>query len=118
MAPEAGDAGSTPVDEGATMSVASPDQEIDKSVFMKEILKLGLFQAQVIEGKTKPLQEESAHVMIMPLRAYEAQPDEAWPLPLGLHVLHTYTWLKMSSNKVSVVVRNMSDSAVFLKKGV
>ena len=30
----------------------------------------------------------------------------------------TYTQLKMSSNKVSVVVRNMSDSPIYLKKGV
>ena len=35
-----------------------------------------------------------------------------------LHVLHAYTRLKMSSSKVSVVVRNMSESPIFLKKGV
>ena len=35
-APKAGDAGSAPTDEGATVSMASPDQEIDKPVFMKE----------------------------------------------------------------------------------
>ena len=33
-------------------------------------------------------------------------------------MLHTYTRLIMSSSKVSVVVRNMSESPVFLKKGV
>ena len=57
-------------------------------------------------------------MMIMPLRAYETQPDGVWPLLLGLHVLHMYTQLKMSSSKVSVIVRNMSDSPIFLKKGV
>ena len=36
----------------------------------------------------------------------------------GLHVLHTYTSLKMSSSKVSMVVRNMFESPIFLKKGV
>ena len=41
-----------------------------------------------------------------------------WPLPPGLYVLHSYTRLKMSSSKVSVVVRNMSESVIFLKKGV
>ena len=33
-------------------------------------------------------------------------------------MLHAYTRLKMSSSKVSVVVRNMLESPVFLKKGV
>ena len=56
--------------------------------------------------------------MVMPLKAGESQPGGAWPLPPGLHVLHAYTRLKMSSNKVSVVVRNMSDCPIFLKKGI
>ena len=115
---EVGNEGSSPADEGSTMSVASQDQEIDKPVFMKESLKLGLFQTQIIECKTKPLLGKSAHEMIMPLRAYEPQMDGAWPLVPGLHILHTYTLLKMSSSKVSIVVRNMSDSPIFLKKGV
>ena len=89
-APEVGDTGSAPADEGATASIVSQDQEIDKPVFMKESLKLGPFQTQIIECKTKPLLEVSAHMMIMPLRAYETHPDWAWPLPLGLHVLHAY----------------------------
>ena len=117
LAPEAGDKDSAPADEGATASVASPDQEIDEPVFMKERLRLGPFQTQIIECMTKPLLGESTHV-ITPLRACEAQPDGVWPLLLGLHVLYTYTRLKMSSSKVSVVVRNMSDSPIFLKKGV
>ena len=117
-APEAGDEASSPVDEGATTSVASPDQEIDEPVFMKVSLRLGLFQTQIIDCKTKPLLGESAHVMIMPLKVCEAQADGARPLPLGLHILHAYTQLKMSSSKVSIAVRNMSDSPIFLTKGV
>ena len=58
------------------------------------------------------------HVMIMPLKAGEGQPWEARPLPLGLHVLHAYTCLKNGSSRVSLVVRNMSDSHIFLKNGV
>ena len=57
-------------------------------------------------------------MMIMALRACEAQLDVAQPLLPGLHVLHTHTQLKMSSSKVSIVVRNMLDSPIFLKKGV
>ena len=75
LALKVGDVSSAPADEGATMSVASPDQEIDESVFMKESLKLGPLQTQIIECKTKPLLGESAHMMITPLRAYKAQPD-------------------------------------------
>ena len=118
VAPDVGDAGSTPADKRATVSGASKDQEIDEPVFMKESLKLGPFQIQIIECKTKPLLGESAHMMITPLRAYKAQPDGAWPLLPGLHVLHAYTLLKMRSSKVSVVVRNMLDSPIYLKKGV
>ena len=117
-APKAGDEASSPMDEGATASVASPDQEIYEPIFMKESLRLGPFQTQIIECKTKPLLGESAHMMITPLRACEAQPDGVQPLLPGLHVLHVYTWLKMSSSKVSIVVWNMSDSPIFLKKGV
>ena len=48
----------------------------------------------------------------------EGEPQEAKPLPLGLHVLYVYTRLKNSSSKVSLMVRNISDSHIFLKKGV
>ena len=56
--------------------------------------------------------------MVTPLRAGAAQPREVQPLPPGLHVLHAYTRLKMSSNKISVIIRNMAESPVFLEKGV
>ena len=59
-----------------------------------------------------------AHVMIMPLKAGEGQSQETRPLPLGLHVLHTFTHLKNGSGRVSLMVRNMSDSHIFLRKGV
>ena len=55
--------------------------------------------------------------MISLLRA-EGQPREGKPLPLGLHVLHSYTHLKNGSSKVPLVVRNISNSYIFLKKGV
>ena len=55
--------------------------------------------------------------MITPLKA-EGRPWETKPLPLGLHVLHSYTHLQNGSGRVSLVVRNMSDSQIFLKKGM
>ena len=53
----------------------------------------------------------------MPLRTGKTQPGGAWPLHPRLDMLHVYTRLKMSSSKVSVVVRNMSKSSICLKKG-
>ena len=111
-----GAAGDGPAEGGAAASKSSQSSEIDKLVFMEENVRLRPFQTQILECKTKPLLRESSHVM--PLKAGESQPSGEWPLPPGLHVLHTYTRLKMSSSKVSVVVRNMSDSPIFLKKGV
>ena len=43
---------------------------------------------------------------------------ESKPLSPGLHILHAYTRLKNSSGRVSLVVGNVSDSHIFLKKGV
>ena len=54
----------------------------------------------------------------MPLKVGESQLQEARPLPPGLHILHAHTHLKNGSGRVSLVVRNMSDSYIFLKKGV
>ena len=55
--------------------------------------------------------------MITPLRA-EGRQCKTKPLPLGLHILHAYTRLKNGSRRVSLVVRNVSDSQIFLKKGL
>ena len=107
-------------DEGK--SVVAPEKPlekgIDEPVMMREGLKLGPFQMQILEGKTTPLLQETAHVMVAPLKAGMVWPAGACPLPPGLHVLHVYIRLKMGSNKVSVIVRNMSGSPIFLKKGV
>ena len=65
----------------------------------------------------KPLLGYTSYVMITPLKV-EGQPQGTKPLPLGLHVLPAYTCLKNGSGRVSLVVRNMSDSHIFLKKDV
>ena len=97
---------------------SSQNSEIDELIFMKENVRLGPFQTLILKCKTKPLFGESAHVMVMPLKAVESQVSGTWPLPPELHVLHVYTRLKMSSSKVSIVVRDMSDCPIFLKKGI
>ena len=103
---------------GATALEDLVDQEINEPFLMQESVKLGLFQMEILKGKSKTMLGESAHVMIAPLKAGEAQQNGTWPLPPGLHVLHVYTRLKMGSNKVSVVAWNMSDSPIYLKKGM
>ena len=55
--------------EGAMASEDLADQEIDEPVLMRENVKLGLFQMEILEGKTKAQLGESAHVMVTPLKA-------------------------------------------------
>ena len=101
--------------EGA--SGESPEGSVDGLVMVWESVRLEPFQTEIIEAQVKPLLGYTSYVMITLLRA-EGQPQGTKPLPLGLHVLHTYTHLKNGSGRVSLVVRNMSDSHIFLKKGV
>ena len=56
--------------------------------------------------------------MVKPLKVGEGLLRDSRPLPPGLHLLHAYTCLKNGSGKVSLVVRNTSNSHLFLKKGV
>ena len=88
---------------------------MDELVTVREIFCLGPFQTEIIEGQVKPLFGDTAHMMITPLKVGEGQLQETRPLPLGLHILHAYTHLKNGSRKVSLMVRNMSDSLIFLK---
>ena len=118
VAEDPGAAGDGPMEEGAVAPKPLNSRDLDEPVFMKENFRLGPFQTQILECRVKPLNGESAHIMVTPLRAGETQPGGVWPLPPRLHVLHAYTRLKMSSSKMSVVVRNMSESLIFLKMGV
>ena len=116
MVEDQGTAGNSPISEGASgLSLAL---DMDEPIFMKENVRLGPFQTQILQCRVKLLIRESAPVMVMPLRAGESQSGGVCPLPPGLYVLHMYTRLKMSSSKVSMVVRNISESPIFLKKGV
>ena len=111
-----------PTSEGAETpeegsSGGSPEGSIDELVTVQESVCLGPFQTKIIEGRVKPLLGSTSYVMITPLKA-EGRPRETKLLPLGLHVLHAYTHLKNGSRRVSLVVRNMSDSQIFLKNGM
>ena len=101
--------------EGA--SGGPQEGDMDELVMVRESVCLGPFQTEIIEGRVKPLLGDTSHMMITPLRV-EGQPWEGKPLPPWLHVLHAYMCLKNGSGKLSLVVRNISDSHIFLKKGV
>ena len=95
----------------------SLEVNVDELVMVWESICLGPFQTKIIEGRVKPLLGSTLYMMITPLKA-EGQQCETKPLPLGLHILHAYTCLKNGSGRVSLVVRNVSDSQIFLKKGM
>ena len=88
--------------------------DMDELVTVRESTHLGPFQTNIIEGWVN----DTAHAMITPLKVGKGEVWEARSFPLGLHVLYTYTCLKNGSGRVSLVVRNMSDCHIFLKKGV
>ena len=92
--------------------------DVDELVTVRESVCLGLFQTEIIEEWVKPHLGDMAHVMIMTLKVGEGLLWEARALPLGLHILHAYMCLKNGSGRVSLMVRNMSSSHIFLKKGV
>ena len=96
--------------EGA--SGGPQEVDVDELVMVRENVHLGLFETEIIERRVKPLLGDMAHVMVTLLKVGEGQQRDSRPLPPGLHVLHAYMHLKNSS------IRNMSDSLIFLKKGV
>ena len=104
-------------DSGGRCLWGISEVNVDELVTVWESIRLGPFQTKIIEGRLKPLLRSTLYVMITPLKV-EGRQHETKPLPLGLHVLHAYTRLKNGSERVSLVVRNVSDSQIFLKKGV
>ena len=106
------------MEEAQILSAESTVKGIDEPILVKENVRLGLFQTQILECKVKPLLGETVLVMVCPIKVGEIQLTGMRPLHPGLHVLHVLMGLKMGSGKVSVVVSNMSDSPIYLKKGM
>ena len=106
------------MDQAQTPSAESTDRGIDEPVLVKEPVRLGPFQTQILECKVKPLLGETTFVMVCPIKVGEIQLAGMHPLHPGLHVLHVLMRLKMGSGKVSVVVCNMLDNPIYLKKGM
>ena len=101
-------------EEAQTQSMESTDKGIDEPVLVKEHVR---FQTQILECKVQPLLGETMLVMVCPIRVGKTQLAGMCPLHPGFCVLHMLTRLKMGSSKVSVVVCNMSDSPIYLRKG-
>ena len=78
---------------------------------------VGPFQTKILEGKISQAPACDTHVMITPLGRVELKQGGGCQLPPGLHVLHTYTTMVAGCKQISLVVQNMTDQAIFLKKG-
>ena len=85
------------VEEAQTLSAESNDKGIDEPILMKEYVKLGPFQTQIIEFKVKPLLGETMLMMVCPIRVSETQLAGMRPLHPGLCVLHALMRLKIRS---------------------
>ena len=76
--------------EAATTPESASGSEIDEPVFIKKNVRLGPFQTQILECRTKPLLGESIHVMVMPLKAVESQPGGVTFAPRIACVAHIH----------------------------
>ena len=69
------------------------------------------------KGRISQAPTHDTHVMVTPLGCTELKRDGGCQLPPGLQVLHVYTTLTAGCKQISIVVRNMTEQAIFLKKG-
>ena len=93
-------------------------EEVDAVVELKDNVHVGPFQTEILKGRADKPPTHDTHIMIAPLRDSVFESGKAHPLPPRLQVLHTYTTLTAGNKNVSIVVRNMTDSAIILMKGV
>ena len=80
-------------------------------------MHVGLFQTEILEGKISQAPAHDTHVMVTPIGCAELKQDRGCQLPPGLQVLHTYMTMTAGHKQIAIVVRNMTDQAIFLKKG-
>ena len=93
------------------------EKEVDAVVKVKNSTHVGPFQTEILEGKIPQVPTHDAHVMVIPVGCTELKQDGGCQLPPGLQVLHVYTTLTAGCKQISIVVRNMTEQAIFLKKG-
>ena len=117
--------GTATSDDESIGDVADPEPyasalepQTDVPVYVKEGIHVEAFQMQILECKVDPLQEESAEVMVIPVRPGDPQGVKIKPLLPGLQVPYVFTVQKRGSGKVSTVMWNVSKSPIYLKKGI
>ena len=94
--------------------------EMEEVIEMKDNVCVGPFQAEILKGKNSTSACTVMHTCNG--SAHQACADvesgKAHLLSPGLQVLHAYTMIMAGSKLVSIVVQNMTDIAIFLKKGM
>ena len=104
-------------EEGAEGPDTPGEKEVDTVVEMKGSTHVGPFQTEILEGKISQAPAHNTHVMVTPIGHAELKQGRTRQLPPGLQVLHAYMTLTAGNKQVSIVVRNMTDKAIFVKKG-
>ena len=77
---------------------------MDEVIKMKDNVRVGPFQAEILKGRVTQAPAQDAHVMVVPIRHADMVCGKARPLPPGLQVLHVYTMLTAGSKQVLIVV--------------
>ena len=93
------------------------EKEVDAVVEVRNSTHVGPLRMEIVEGKISQAPTHDAHVMVTPVGCAELKRDGGCQLPHGLQVLHVYTTLTAGCKQISIVVRNMTEQAIFLKKG-
>ena len=104
-------------EKGAEGTDVPGENELDTVIKMKNSMHVGPFQTEILEGKISQAPTHNTHVMVTPIGCAELKQDRGCQLPPGLQVLHAYTTLETGCKQISIVVWNMTDQAIFLKKG-
>ena len=78
---------------------------------------VGPFQTEILEGKISQAPACDTHVMVTPVGREGLKQDRGRQLPPGLQVLHTYMTIMAGCKQIPIVVWNMTEQAIFLKKG-
>ena len=93
------------------------EKGLDTVVEVRSSTHVGPFQTEILEGKISQAPTHDTHVMVTPMGHAELKQDGGCQLPPGLQVLHVYTTLTAGCKQISIVVQNMTEQAIFLKKG-
>ena len=94
------------------------EKKVNTVVEVRGSTHVGPFQTEILEGKISQAPTHDTHVMVTPIGQAELKQDRGPQLLPGLQVLHTYTTLMAGCKQISIVVRNMTNKAIFLKKGM